>query len=462
MARLRIVDVCAYFVHNPSSGGQARVFGFNQALSLSGHAIVEQFSFTPVMMTRKTFVYSRGYEERINPDLLYTAGVVLLKLFGIKNYDFIIPYAFRFARTPGGLKQALKEADLVQVEHPWLLSWVAKKTGKPIVYVAHNVEYDLNKDLFKKTLFGALFRDGILKSLKKTEGEAVKQASMIFAMSEEDKERLSALYHVSRDKIFVVPNGADYPKDAGDTENARNAEDARNKNKGDAKGHERLSGRLSREDAKRKLGFSPGQKIALFTGSNHPPNHEAARFIGETLAPKLRSITFVIMGGVCKPKGHDDDRHDRLDYELSSTRSNRRNWRNRQDNVAPINFTNSISSNVIRTGFVPESTKELYLRAADIAINPVVSGSGSNLKMFAYLANGLPVVATPKGIRGVDAKQGKDLLVSDLDGFPKVIATLIKDRRLQTRLSRNGMRVAKGYDWGVIARKAMDHYQKLL
>ena len=32
---------------------------------------------------------------------------------------------------------------------------------------------------------------------------------------------------------------------------------------------------------------------------------------------------------------------------------------------------------------------------ADIGINPLISGSGTNLKMLEYLSSGLPTVTTP-------------------------------------------------------------------
>ena len=42
------------------------------------------------------------------------------------------------------------------------------------------------------------------------------------------------------------------------------------------------------------------------------------------------------------------------------------------------------------------------LHAADCALNPVCSGSGSNLKLIEALAAGLPVLSTPFGMRGYE------------------------------------------------------------
>jgi len=42
------------------------------------------------------------------------------------------------------------------------------------------------------------------------------------------------------------------------------------------------------------------------------------------------------------------------------------------------------------------------LSCAQVALNPVQSGSGSNLKMAEYAAAGLPIVSTPFGCRGLE------------------------------------------------------------
>src|SRR5439155_1549071 len=43
-----------------------------------------------------------------------------------------------------------------------------------------------------------------------------------------------------------------------------------------------------------------------------------------------------------------------------------------------------------------------FLRAADVALNPMTEGGGVNLKVPEYLAMGLPVVTTRFGMRGLD------------------------------------------------------------
>jgi hypothetical protein len=43
-----------------------------------------------------------------------------------------------------------------------------------------------------------------------------------------------------------------------------------------------------------------------------------------------------------------------------------------------------------------------WLWGADVGVNPVTTGAGSNVKLATYLAAGLDVVTTPFGLRGFD------------------------------------------------------------
>jgi len=388
---MRIVDISAYFVYPPRSGGQERIFGFNHAMSK--YAKIEQFSFTPVLMRKKTFYHNKNYSEHVYPSLLYTAGVVFLKIFGIINYDFIIPIVFRLKRMPDKLKEALQNADLVQVEHPWLLEWIARQSNKPVVLVEHNIESELQKDFFK----GNIFRECIVKSIEKTEKNAVEKAKMVFSMCNDDKEKLSRMYRIEKNKLVIVPNGVLLSN---------------------------YTLKLSKEEARRKLGLRKSSNIVLFVGAKHPPNDNAASFIEKNLAPKLPNVLFLIVGNVRNKK------------------------------------TEAAAKNLAYTGAVNDLLP--YYKASDLAINPVASGSGSNLKMFSYFASGLPVITTRKGLRGIKAAPSKDVLVTDINKFSISIATLIKDKKLQASLAKNSRRIAAQYDWGAIAGKAVQCYSKAL
>ena len=70
---------------------------------------------------------------------------------------------------------------------------------------------------------------------------------------------------------------------------------------------------------------------------------------------------------------------------------------------------------LIVTGPVPEVIP--YFAAADAGLNPITRGSGSNVKLFEYLASQLPVISTPFGVRGTE-------LLPDVDYLPYEPAAL--------------------------------------
>ncbi|MBU0648046.1 glycosyltransferase, partial [Patescibacteria group bacterium] len=58
--------------------------------------------------------------------------------------------------------------------------------------------------------------------------------------------------------------------------------------------------------------------------------------------------------------------------------------------------------NVIFKGVLSDEAKFEVYRQAALAINPMFSGSGTNVKVIEYAGVGLPVVSTEFGMRGLD------------------------------------------------------------
>jgi glycosyltransferase involved in cell wall biosynthesis len=137
-------------------------------------------------------------------------------------------------------------------------------------------------------------------------------------------------------RLVVVPNGSDRVEVAADP--------------------------AQRDRARAALGVSKDERAILFVGGRAPHNREAARFLVERVLPALdRPARLFIVG-----RG-GDGLHPR-------------------------------DSRVICTGFVDDLRP--YLAAADVGVNPVDHSSGSSVKVAQYLTAGLPVVATPGGLRG--------------------------------------------------------------
>jgi glycosyltransferase involved in cell wall biosynthesis len=107
---------------------------------------------------------------------------------------------------------------------------------------------------------------------------------------------------------------------------------------------------------------------------------------------------------------------------------------------------------VITTDWVEDVAP--YLASAPVAIAPLRSGGGTNLKVIEALAAGRGLVATSFGAKGLDVVAGEHLLVADRpQQFAEAVIALLGDRALCSRLGTAGRELAQArYDWAVLAR----------
>jgi glycosyltransferase involved in cell wall biosynthesis len=137
-----------------------------------------------------------------------------------------------------------------------------------------------------------------------------------------------------------------------------------------------------RDGARRELAASDGERIVLFVGGGADHNLRAVRFLEQEVAPRLGASARILVAGKAADAVRD-------------------------------------GGAVASVGYV-EDMRPL-LAAADVAVNPVPYGSGSNLKVAEYLAAGLPVVTTPIGARGFESWRDR-MQVVELGDFPDAIA----------------------------------------
>lgn len=80
-----------------------------------------------------------------------------------------------------------------------------------------------------------------------------------------------------------------------------------------------------------------------------------------------------------------------------------------------------------------------YLARASVAVNPVVSGSGVNIKLIDYLDAGLPLVSTSLATAGLPLEAGVDLEVhDDPAAFADAVLHLIADPTRADQLAHAG------------------------
>ena len=283
------------------------------------------------------------------------------------------------------VRRAASEADVVVFAHPWVFPLVKDLLRRRPQLVVYDSQNV--EALLRHTLLGDnAFGAEIARHVAVVERDLCRSADLVLACSPEDRRLFHELYDLPFGKCLVVPNGS--------------FTDAISPASADR-----------RAESRRVLGLGPGP-VALFVASLYPPNVEAARFINATLAPLLPHVTFAVCGGVGEGLA--------------------------KEHVAP---------NVRLTMTVPEARKREFLEAADIALNPMFTGSGTNIKLFDFMAAGLPIVTTPVGARGCEG-EGRAFVVCAPGNFAATVSDLLADPQRASTMGAAGRRlVSERYSW---------------
>ena len=116
--------------------------------------------------------------------------------------------------------------------------------------------------------------------------------------------------------------------------------------------------------------------------------------------------------------------------------------------------------NLIFTGVVNDLPD--YIDAADIAIVPIQAGGGMRMKILEYFASKKPVISTRKGAEGIPVKNGKEIILTDIEEFPKQIVKVMKSKKLREEIAENAFKFVQDYDWENICKKYIDVYRQIL
>ena len=102
-----------------------------------------------------------------------------------------------------------------------------------------------------------------------------------------------------------------------------------------------------------------------------------------------------------------------------------------------------------------------YYRQAQVAIVPLLHGSGTRLKILEAMSLGVPVISTSVGAEGIDYSKGESVVIADtLKQFSEAVDQLFKEPLLFTGISERARKlVEKEYSWDVIGKEIM---QKIL
>ena len=397
---MNILELSPIGVYPPKSGGHTRIHNLNLEISKNYKLFlfsqgIRKFELKYPLKSWITEINDNYTEYRFVSTLSLAASY--LSVLGKKNIPPIFSGDILKISNPRILNKKIKQSDLIQIVHPWQFKYAYKNKPEdtPIVLDEHDVESDI---LEQTTNSKSILTKKLLKIAKEKEKYAVENADAVFAVSQDDKNRLSTAFNVAKTKIHVVPNGVDVSNFY-------------------------LSTKNEKEEIKKTLGLSK-KKIVLFTGWKHAPNFEAVEeILNMSDEIKNKDALFLIAGRV------------------GDTFENR--------------------EHVLFTGYAEDILN--YFKAADIAINPMMSGSGTNLKMLEYLASGLPTITTKIGARGLNVENGENVIISEIEDFPEWINNLLNDDELYVKLRKNGRKlVEEKYDWRQIAEKQMRVYEELM
>lgn len=289
-------------------------------------------------------------------------------------------------------KKGVDWADVVIFSHPWITPLIDKQSllNKLVIYDSHNVEADLRAQILDTSI---PFESSILDDVISAERLTGDYADLVLCCSDEDIQGFASRYGWSHEKLKLVPNGV-------------------------------FSQKIKPAPPNKKVSIRSLNKIpeenfvCFFLGSDYAPNVEAARFIVEILAIKVPEALFVIGGGVCSKLA---------------------------DNL-PIN--------VRALGFMEEEEKQCWLQASDCGINPMFSGSGTNIKMFDFMSAELPVVTTHTGARGIAQQSTEGIIISEPEFFADAINDLMVNRAATRRMGRQNRHIVeRSFAWENISPK---------
>lgn len=391
---MKILAFCFFPAYvPPENGGQSRLFNFYRALS-RWHDVTLLTS-GPLLGEEERVCHGTSFvERRIPKDEHFAREYEALRAFACGDGDLSAPALAAASGWATPLHQAWLEeyesADLIIHDFPFTIGYdlLAGLDGKPRVYNAHNSESQLYRALHPSVEAAVIHRQ-----IEAAERRMLQCADLVLYCGEDDLADFRRRAPEADFAALFVPHGMSLVG---------------------------VPGAVGEGGARQKKSFS-----AVFMGSAHPPNNEAANFIATVLAPRLPGVTFHLLGSCTV--------------------------------AAPL------PANVHRHGVVSETEKRALLGLADVALNPMASGSGANVKVFDYLAHGLPVLSTAFGMRGIEAEAGKTFVQAELDGFVAMLAAASTGELDLGPIAAAGQALAQErYTWEALAAKASEALQALL
>jgi hypothetical protein len=232
--------------------------------------------------------------------------------------------------------------------------------------------------------------------VREYEARAARRADVVVAVSDEDAARFTALHGVAPERLVVIPNGWD--------ETALRAPTP-----------------ADRAAARAALGLAPSDYAALFVGSDFSHNREALSWCVERLMPEASraGVRLIAAGAVAR-----------------TFAARREPW-------------------LIVRPDVPDLLPLLH--AADVGLNPVAHGGGSNVKLPTCLGAGLAMVSTAFGLRGY-ASLAPRVRNTEREGFAAALAARPRGWGMDGVTTPADV---AAYAWGALGERLGEHLERV-
>ena len=393
-----LVVVSPFPLRPPLSGGPRRVWSLYRGLS----------AFVPVRVVcfggeagRRVVEGQFVVEELGTPEGFAALAKEWSQKLGVSAGDWALwAHGELWQEVRWQVAGRLSGARAVVLTHPYGAVLLPGAWQGPVIYDAHNVEWALKQGMWRGEE-----AEEALAWLSAAEYGVVRRAAEVWCVSEEDRETFARHWPelVAGRSWRCVPNGW---------------------------APEERAFLLAGEKValRARAGVSePERPAGVFVGSWHEPNVEAALWWLREAVPQLPGWHHWLVGGVC----HHPE-------------------------VAAA----AAAHGVVAWGVVDEAQLRGLLAAADVGWNPMVLGSGSNLKVLDYVGSGAVVVSTPFGLRGFEFLQEPGVaVVAAREELPQLLRGWDSAAWDEARVrAREG---AMRFSWRVVADGAWAGLQRL-
>lgn len=111
------------------------------------------------------------------------------------------------------------------------------------------------------------------------------------------------------------------------------------------------------------------------------------------------------------------------------------------------------SKNILVTGEVPDI--RTYIARCEVVVVPIKTAAGTRNKILQAWAMGRPVVTTSRGLEGLEAEEGKHVLIGDNpEEFAEKVVSLLRNQEIKEPLIHNGFRIVEEkYSMDVIGKE---------